>query len=200
MTSGPELRRRGVHASGVGFPALYMLGLVDWQTLRYLLVFAAVVAAVLETIRLLVGLDWQIYETLTREYERDNVAGYALYMFSMTAVAWVPVFDPPVAVAGMLMLAIGDPVSGLLGSNEAGRAKRAGVIAAMFVVCFSLGVLALTPSITLPVAVVAAAVGGAGATVADGFTPVVRGYVLDDNLTIPPAACVGIWVVLRVLA
>ncbi|WP_435068167.1 dolichol kinase [Haloplanus sp. C73] len=199
MTTGAELRRRAVHASGVGFPALYMLNIVDWQALRYLLLLAASVAAVLEAIRLLVGLNWQVYETLTREYERDNVAGYALYMFSMTAVAWVPAFDPPVAVAGMLMLTIGDPVSGLLGSNEAGRAKRAGVIAAMFVVCVSLGVLALAGSVSLPLAVAAAMVGGAGATVADGFTPVVRGYVLDDNLTIPPAACVGIWLVLRVL-
>jgi dolichol kinase len=113
----------------------------------------------------------------------------------MTAVAWV--FDPPVAVPGMLMLALGDPVSGLLGSNEAGRAKRAGVLAAMFAVCFSLAALVLVRSVPLPTALAAAAVGAAGATVADGYTPVVKGYVVDDNLTIPPVACFGIWVVLR---
>jgi dolichol kinase len=190
-----ELRRRAVHASGVGLPALYLLELVEWRTLGYLLVAGSVVAAVLEAVRLLIGLDWTVYETLTREYERDNVAGYALYMFSMTAVAWI--FDPAVAVPGMLMLTIGDPVSGLLGSNEAGRAKRAGVLAAMFAVCFSLAALVLVRSASLPTALLAAAVGGAGATVADGFTPVVRGYVLDDNLTIPPVACLGIWLVLR---
>ncbi|WP_251328912.1 dolichol kinase [Haloplanus pelagicus] len=192
---GAELRRRAVHASGVGFPALYLLGLVEWRTLGYLLVVGSAVAAGLEVVRLLVGLDWAVYETLTREYERDNVAGYALYMFSMTAVAWA--FDPLIAVPGMLMLVIGDPVSGLLGSNDAGRAKRAGVLAAMFVVCFSLATLVLVRGAALPRALLAAAVGAAGATVADGYTPVVRGYVLDDNLTIPPVACLGIWLVLR---
>ncbi|MFB6101777.1 MAG: dolichol kinase [Haloplanus sp.] len=193
---GGELRRRAVHASGAGFPALYLLGAVGWGTLGYLLVVGSLVAAGLEAIRLGVGLDWRVYEALTREYERDNVAGYALYMFSMTGVAWV--FDPVVAVPGMLMLAIGDPVSGLLGSNEAGRAKRAGVIAAMFVVCFSLAAAVLARSVALPTALAAAAIGGAGATVADGFTPVIHGYVVDDNLTIPPVACLGIWLVLRV--
>jgi len=188
-----ELRRRAVHASGVGFPALYLLGLADWPTLRWLLLAGSAVAAGLETIRLGVGLDWAIYETLTREYEADNVAGYALYMFSMTAVALV--FVPPVAIPGMLMLAIGDPVSGLLGSNEPGRAKRASVVAIMFAVCFTLAAVVLVESVALPTALIAAAVGGAGATIADGFTPVVRGYVLDDNLTIPPVACTGIWLV-----
>jgi dolichol kinase len=194
MAAGGELRRRAVHASGVGFPALYLLDIVDWRTLGVLLVVASVVAAGLEAVRLGVGLDWAVYETLTREYERENVAGYALYTFSMTGVALV--FDPRVAVPGMLMLALGDPVSGLLGSNEAGRAKRVGVLVAMFAVCFSLAALVLVRSVAVPTALVAAAVGGAGATVADGFTPVVRGYVIDDNLTIPPAACLGIQIVL----
>jgi dolichol kinase len=194
MAARGELKRRAVHASGVGFPALYLLELAAWRTVALLLVGGSVVAAVLEMVRLLVGLDWAVYEALIREYERDTVAGYALYMFSMTAVAWL--FEPLVAVPGMLMLAIGDPVSGLLGSNEAGRAKRAGVVAAMFAVCFSLAALVLVPRVGLPTAVSAAVVGAVGATVADGYTPVIRGYVVDDNITIPPVACLGIRVVL----
>jgi dolichol kinase len=193
---GDELRRRAVHASGVGLPALYLFGVVDWRALGYLLIVGSLLAAGLEALRLLVGLDWTVYETLTREYERTNVAGYALYMFSMTGVAWL--FDPPVAVPGMLMLAIGDPISGLLGSAEAGRPKRAGVIAAMFGVCFVLAFVVLVGRVAFPTAAAAAAVGAAGATVADGVTPVIRGYVIDDNATIPPAACLGIWLVLRV--
>jgi dolichol kinase len=192
---GGELRRRAVHASGAGLPGLVLLGLVGWPTLRYLLVACSLVVSVLEAVRLGVGLDWWVYETLTREYERDNVAGYALYMYSMTGVAWL--FGPTVAVPGMLMLAIGDPVSGILGSNEAGRTKRAGVVLAMFAVCFALGAATLLGQAALPVALGAAAVGAAGATVADGYTPVVAGYVVDDNLTIPPAACLGVWAVLR---
>jgi len=192
---GGELRRRAVHASGAGLPGLFLLGLVDWPTLRYLLVACSVVVSGLEAVRLGVGLDWRVYEALTREYERDSVAGYALYMYSMTGVAWL--FGPTVAVPGMLMLALGDPVSGILGSNEAGRAKRAGVVVAMFAVCFALGAATLVGRAVPPVALGAAVVGAAGATVADGFTPVVAGYVVDDNLTIPPAACLGVWAVLR---
>jgi dolichol kinase len=191
-----ELRRRAVHASGAGFPALFLFDLVDWPTLQYLLVASSVVVAVLEAVRLWVGLDWVVYETLTREYERDSVAGYALYMFSTTAVGWL--FPPVAAVPGMLMLSLGDPVSGVLGSNEAGRAKRAGVVAAMFAVCLVVGSASLLAlgAAAPPVTLAAAAVGAAGATVADGFTPVVAGYVVDDNLTIPPAACLGVWAVL----
>lgn len=180
-------------------PLLYVLDLVSWRVLGYLLVAGTAVAAVLEFLRLYVGLDWAIYDRLTREYERTNPAGYALYMVSMTAVALV--FEPQIAIPGMLMLAIGDPISGVLGSNrEAGRAKAAGVLGVMFLVCFLLALPFVTSESTgtaFPVGVAAAAVGAAGATVADGVKPVFRGYVLDDNLSIPPAACAGIWLVLR---
>ncbi|SEO59631.1 Dolichol kinase [Halogranum amylolyticum] len=189
-----EIGRRLVHVSGTALPALYLLGWVTWQELGLLLVVGSVGVAILELLRLQVGLDWWIYRELTREYEQDNPAGYALYFFSMTAVALV--FDPHIAVPGMLMLTIGDPISGVLGSNEAGTAKQAGVLLVMFGVCFALAwpfVAAQTP---FPVAVAAAAVGALGATLADGLKPVVAGYVVDDNLSIPPAAAVGIWTVL----
>ncbi|WP_129114158.1 dolichol kinase [Halegenticoccus tardaugens] len=193
-----ELGRRLVHVSGTGIPALYLLGLVTWAQLGYLLVGLSVAAAVLEVLRLYGGLDWWIYDELTREYERDNPAGYALYMFSMTAVALA--FEWYVAVPGMLMLSVGDPISGVLGSNSAGQAKKAGVLVAMFGVCFALAwpfVTNADAGTTFPVAVAASAVGAAGATFADGVKPVIAGYVVDDNLSIPIVACVGIFVVLR---
>ena len=109
-----ELARRLVHASGAGLPALYLLSVIDWAGLQLLLVAFAAGAVVLEILRLSVGLDWAIYDRLTREYEQDNPAGYALYAISMAFAGLV--FPPPVAVAGMLMLALADPVSGVLGS------------------------------------------------------------------------------------
>jgi dolichol kinase len=177
-----EIGRRLVHASGTGVPALYLLDLVSYRHLGYVMIGLAVVVTVLEIARLGFGLDWQIYDRLTREYEQDNVAGYALYMYSMLAVVWV--FDPTVALPGMLMLTIGDPISGVLGSNDATTAKEVGVLAAMFAVCFALAL----PFVSL----LPAALGALGATLADGFKPVVAGYVVDDNLSIPPAAAVGI--------
>ncbi|MFC6989829.1 dolichol kinase [Haloplanus sp. GCM10025708] len=200
MTSpASELKRRLVHASGAALPVLYLLGAISWRTLGYLFAVGSVVAGGLEAVRLLVGLDWRIYDELIRDYERENVAGYALYMGSMTGVALLA--PPYAAVPGMLMLAIGDPISGVLGSNEAGRAKRAGVIVAMFAACLALAlpvVLSRTDAVTTT-AVAAASAGALAATLADGLTPVVWGYVVDDNLTIPPAAALGIWVALRLL-
>lgn len=192
-----EIGRRLVHVSGTGLPAFYLLDLVTWRQLQYLLVAGLLVAGTLEFFRLFVGLDWWVYQRLTREYEQDNPAGYVLYFVSLTAVALV--FEPLVAIPGMLMLTVGDPISGLLGSNDAGRAKRIGVLAAMFGVCFLLAApFTMRAAVGAPwlVGVAAAAVGAAGATVADGVKPVVATYVIDDNLSIPPAACVGIWLVL----
>lgn len=190
-----ELGRRFVHISGTGLPSLYLLGWVTWTQLCYLLVGGSLVVAVLELLRLFYGLDWWIYRRLTREYEQTNPAGYALYFFSMTAVALV--FDPHVALPAMLMLTIGDPISGILGSNDAGTAKQAGVLLTMFGVCFALAWPFVDRVAPFVVAVAAAALGALGATLADGFKPVIAGYVVDDNLSIPPAAAVGIWAVLQ---
>lgn len=185
-----ELRRRLVHASGVGMPLIYLLELVDWMQLGIVIGIALLVVIVLEYARLVAGWSHAIFDRLTRPYEHDHVAGYALYMVGI-AFAWL-VFDPVPAIAGMLMLTLGDPVSGILSANDAGRRKRTTVIATMFLVCFGLAVPLTVPETGLAIGLVAAAAGAAGATVADGVTPVVRGYVVDDNLTIPPAAAAGI--------
>jgi len=179
-----EIVRRLVHASGTGLPALYLLGLATWRQVTALLVAGAAVALVLEAVRLLVGLDWRVYDRLTREYEQDNVAGYALYFLSSAPVA--AVFEPRVAVPAILMLTLADPFSGLLGSASADSVKEGWVLAAVFAVATALAVPFVPP--------VAAVLGGLAATVADGVKPVVAGYVLDDNLTIPPAAAVAMTV------
>ena len=122
---------------------------------------------------------------------------YALFMVGATlaALAFAPpygpdivAFEPPLAVSAILMLSIGDPVSGYLGSNDATTAKEVGVLAVMFLVCFALAVPITVLHAGTVVGVAAAAAGALGATAADGLKPVIRGYVVDDNLTIPPAA------------
>ncbi|MFB6158003.1 MAG: dolichol kinase [Haloferacaceae archaeon] len=189
-----ELRRRLVHASGAVIPTSYLAGVLDWTGVRALLGLGLAVAAVLEFVRLTVGLDWWVYDQLTREYESDNVAGYALYFLSSAAVALA--FPPHVAVPGLLMLAVGDPISGLLASRGVEEGKSPPVLAAMFGVCFALALPTLLPAAGTPLALAAAAAGALGATLADGLKPVVAGYVVDDNLSIPPAACVLIRAVL----
>jgi len=169
----------------------YLLGLVSWRELGYLLVLAASAAFGLEVLRLRVGLDWpileRVFDRLTREYEQDNLAGYFLYLFSMALVAVF--FSPRSAVPGMLMLAIADPVSGLLGSGELRAAKQG------FVLLVTFGVSVLIASFFVPP--VPAVLGALAATLADGVKPVVGGYVIDDNLSIPIAAACAIELGLR---
>ena len=184
-----EVKRRLVHVSGTGLPALYLLGLLKWQQLRWLLLVGSCVALVLEILRLFVGLDWQIYDELTRSYEQDNLAGYALYFFGMTATAWV--FEPRIAIPAMLMLTIADPISGLIGSGELGI-KAAHTLLVTFAVCL---LIASVLGLPFPAAVL----GAIAATLADGVKPVIAGYVIDDNLTIPLGAAVAMFVALRYL-
>jgi dolichol kinase len=177
-----ELQRRLVHAAGTAIPGLYLLDVLSWRELGLFLVVATGVALVLEAVRLFVGLDWMVYERLTREYEQEYLAGYALYFLGMTAVALV--FAPRVAVPGMLMLTVADPASGLLGGGDFRRIKRLPVLLATFGLCLVLAV----PFVPL----LPATLGALAATAADGAKPVVGGYVIDDNLTIPLAAAAAI--------
>ena len=181
-----ETPRRLVHAAGSVLPLLYLLDAATWAQVRALFVAGSLGAGVLEVLRLSVGLDWRIYDRLTRGYEQDNVAGYAYYMFSTTAV--VLAFEPRIAIPSVLMLTIGDPISGMAGSGELRRVKRPAALAAMF--CTSVALAAPFLSRT-PLAV---ALGALAATVADGVKPTVEGYIIDDNLTIPPAAAAAMWI------
>ena len=188
-----ELKRRVVHASGAGLVALYLLadflelGLT-WPRFQMLMIALALGAIGLEVLRLRVGLEWWIYEKLTREYERDQFAGYGWYMVSMTVV--VLLFEPAVALPAMLMLALADPISGAFSDDSLRRVKRPPALATMFLAS---ALLALPFLYERPEAILAAAL---GATVADGVKVTYGDFVLDDNLTIPIYAAVLAWVVL----
>jgi dolichol kinase len=185
-----EIARRLVHASGTAVPLAFLLiGEVTWRHIQLLLVGGLVVAFALEVVRLIVGLDWKIYEKLTREYEQDNLAGYFLAVFGMTVVALT--FEWQIAVPALLMLTIADPVSGLLGSGELRTAKDVSVLLVTFAVATLLAVPFVPP--------IAAILRGAAATVADGIKPVIRGYVIDGNLTIPVAGAAAMFLAVEFL-
>ena len=181
-----EVARRLVHASGAVLPTAWVVGQLDavptlpWSVVRAVLLVATVGALGLEFVRLFVGLDWVVFEKLTREYEQDNLAGYALYIIGATVASVL--FVPEVAVPALYMLTIGDPVSGLLSSGELQAVKQPRVLVAMFVVSLSVALpfLPVVPALAAAVA----------ATLADGVKPVVATYVIDDNLTIPILASV----------
>jgi dolichol kinase len=180
LLEGREIERRLVHASGSGLPLLYLLTPVTWLHLQGLFVFGAILALVLEALRHSGRINWRIYDHLTREYEQNTIAGYALYFISNAAV--VLVFEPQIAVPAVFMLTLGDPISGLVAAEEFRQVKRPRTLLVMFVT----SALIATPFLyETPLAIV---LGAAGAMVADGVKPMVRGHVVDDNLTIPPVA------------
>ncbi|WP_440766429.1 dolichol kinase [Natronorubrum sp. DTA7] len=189
-----ELKRRLVHSSGAGLVALYLLadyfelGLT-WSRFQVLMVALAVGTIGLEFLRLQVGLDWQIYDKLTRDYEQDQFAGYGYYMVSMTVA--VLLFEPAIALPAMLMLALGDPISGAVSDDSLKFVKGPKVLVTMFVVS---AIIAAPFLYETPLAVLAAAV---GATIADGVKVRIGDYIVDDNLTIPIYAGLLAWVVLE---
>ncbi|MDG5817995.1 dolichol kinase [Natronococcus sp. A-GB7] len=191
-----ELKRRLVHSSGAGLVALYLLASflelgLTWDRFRVLMVILALGVIGLEFLRLRVGLDWTIYDKLTREYEQDQFAGYGYYMVSM-AVA-VLLFQPAIALPAMLMLAIGDPISGAVSDDTLKTVKGPKVLVTMFVVS---AVLAAPFLYEAPLAVLAAAV---GATIADGVKVRIGEFIVDDNLTIPIYASVLAYLALEFL-
>ncbi|MFW6437097.1 MAG: dolichol kinase [Halococcoides sp.] len=185
-----SIARRAVHATGSAIPLGYLLvAEADWPVVRAVVVVMVLGALALETVRLLIGLDWRIFDYLTRPYEADNLAGYALFTIGMAVTALA--FGPQVAVPAMLMLTIGDPVSGVLSRSSTPGLKSWPVMAALFALCVALAIPFVRPA--------AAIAGALAATAADGLKPTVRGYVIDDNLTIAPAAASAMAVVSAVV-
>jgi hypothetical protein len=90
------------------------------------------------------------------------------------------------------MLTIADPISGSLGKNGPHEHKRPAVIVATFGVCFLLAVPFTASWAGLAVGAAAAAGGALLGAAADGIKPIIRGVAVDDNLTMPLAAAVGI--------
>lgn len=179
-----DLGRRLVHVAGTAFPALYILPFVEWWLVGATMLGASAIASTIELGRLRFGLDLFLFDYL-REYERDSVGAYLLFMLSATAVALA--FEPRIAIPAILMLTLADPIAGAASVEELRRVKRPRALVTMFLACALLTVPFLHED---PLAV---ALGGLGGMIADGVKPVVRGYIVDDDLTIAPTGAIGIW-------
>jgi dolichol kinase len=177
-----ELGRRLVHVSGSLVPLGYLVG-VPWRVVQWVVLLGAASALILEALRLTGTVEWWLFDRLTRDYEWESIAGYAWYGIGFAIAAWA--FDPPIAVAAMLMLSLGDPVSGLLSRGEVG-VKRLPVLLATFGVTLAVATV-------LDIAFFPAVAGALAATLADGVTLKIGTRYVDDNLTIPVAAATAMW-------
>ena len=196
-----EVRRKAIHLSGLSVPlGLILLGrsITAWA-----LALVLALSLVLEAQRL----QGRISLPEVREHEKTRIASYIYYMAG--CLLTVLLFPETIAVVAILFLALGDTVSGLVGSilkncdvrsspAPAAEAAAAGaspaactlswrvkplpVLAATFLACLLVG--ALTASFTglaWPVYLC----GAAGAAFADGVAVLVKGSGLDDNFSIP---------------
>lgn len=179
-----------MHAIPVVLPLSYLLGILTWPQLQAVLVVGTVGTLVLEYLRLSGRIDWFIYDHLTREYEQDDPGAYALYAIAVTLVALV--FPVRAAIPAMVLLAIADPISGILSNRGTVGPKRGTVLAATFLVGVILAMLVNVPFWP-------AIAGGIATAVADGMKPTIMGYVLDDDFTIPIASATAIEVVWRLV-
>lgn len=179
-----EVRRKLIHLTGLSVP----LGIMIFGKIytAAMIAVALIVALALEMGRL----KGRIRLPEVRDQEQEKVAGYIYYIFG--SLITVLIFQPMIAITAMLMLSLGDAVSGLVGSvlensnvrgyNQRWKVKPFPIVTAMFLACLAIGYL--SSAITnLPFQVYLA--GAVGATIADSIALIFRNRGLDDNLTIP---------------
>lgn len=179
-----EIGRRLVHSSGIAFPITYFLT-DEWLYVQLLLLLALIVVSVLEYLRLKKGYTNILFDRLTRSYESEKIAGYYLYIVGMFLVA---VFlHPLIAVSSMIILAIGDPVGGILSDAEPSGTKSIKAVLSLLTV--STVIAFSVTSITFPTSesAIIALTGGCVGALSDYKKLIINDYIVDDNLVIPVA-------------
>jgi dolichol kinase len=170
----------------------YVFGVLTWTQIRIVLVLGFLIIAALEFDRLVLGNS--MFDPLYRDYEEESPAGYAYSVGGMTVAALL--FPPSAAVVGILLLSYADPIVGIIGTGELRFVKPWWALAAMLALSTAIAYGAgaafpeLLPRLVGPMPPIDVAAGEAvaaavGATVADGVKYRVKGYVVDDNVTIP---------------
>ncbi len=188
-----ELRRKAIHISGSLIPIAYYY--VNKETALIILLFVNAILLVIERLRLEGKIKFP--QILLRPHENKQVAAY-IY-FQIAALLSILIFDKAVAIAALLMLAIGDTFSGLAGAVIKGgnirnyavkkiAFKPFPIMAVMFAVCILVGIalLDVPPAkdmvrLSFPVYVA----GAVGATLGDAVPLRIQGTPVDDNLVIP---------------
>jgi len=173
-----EAKRKTIHSCGIAIPVVYLFLQKEVLILGFLISFLIILIIEWLRFRGLVSLPF------LRENERKKIAAYVFFMIG--AFISVLIFEKRIAIAAILMLALGDAVSALAGAMMTGdnaeryekSIKLPEVMLVMFMTSLLIGYLVLG---SLPIAVL----GTIGATLADGVPLKVRGIPLDDNLTIP---------------
>ena len=176
-----EIIRKFIHiSSGILISVLYIVSEKDLLIIS--LLFTLFVILFLEVLRF----RGMVSVPFLRDREKKKIGGHAFFMLG--AFISILLFDKQIAIASILMLAIGDAASGLaqavkrrtLDREEAYKRgiKPPDVILIMLSVSFLVGYYTID-SLTIAIS------GAIGATIADGVHLRIYGLSIDDNLTIP---------------
>ena len=187
-----ELHRKAIHVLGSFIAVVYYF--IDWDIAVTGLAIINGILLVIEWLRLSGKI--RLPDILLRPHENHQVAAY-IY-FQISALISILIFEKTIAIAAILMLALGDTASGLAGalmnrgnvrySRGKLMVKPLPIIAVMFAVCVITGLLLMrlpfAPDMEhFPVLVYVA--GALGATLGDAIPLRIQGRPIDDNLLIP---------------
>jgi len=187
-----ELRRKAIHVLGSFIAVAYYF--IEKDTALFVLAIINAVLICVEYLRLSGKI--KLPDILLRPHENNQVAAY-IY-FQIAALISILIFEKTIAIAAILMLALGDTASGLAGalmnrgnvrySRGKLMVKPLPIMAVMFAVCVITGLLLMSlpfaPDMQhFPVLVYVA--GALGATLGDAIPLRIQGRPVDDNLLIP---------------
>ncbi|MDY6780898.1 MAG: hypothetical protein SV760_10265 [Halobacteria archaeon] len=195
-----HIGRRFLHMLSSVVGVAYVFGILAWGRIQLLTGLGTLIIVALEFDRLVLGNS--LFDPLYRDYEEETPAGYAFAVVGMFIA--VALYPPSVAVVAVFVLAFADPIVGIIGTGKLRRVKPPRVLASMFVLAFVIAIGSsyvfddvlvsvvgqqplgfLNPFPDVEITVGQALVGALGATFADGVKYRVKGYVVDDNVTIP---------------
>jgi dolichol kinase len=176
-----EILRKSIHVgSGIVICFLYTIFQRDLLTIG--LLFPLFIVFFFEVLRF----KGMVSVPFLRGREEKKIGGHAFFMLGIFIS--ILLFDKQIAIASILMLAIGDAASGMALAVKRGsgyvagdfkrRIKPPGAILIMFGVSLLVGYYTLDSLKT-------AISGAIGATIADGVHLRVYGIAIDDNFTIP---------------
>ena len=176
-----EILRKSIHV-GCGIVICFLYTISQRDLLIIGLLFSLFIILSLEVLRF----KGMVSVPFLRDREEKKIGGYAFFMLGIFIS--ILLFGKPIAIASILMLAIGDAIAGMAQAVKRGRAYNAGdyiraikppeVILIMFSVSLLVGYYTLD---SLKVAIS----GALGATLAEGVHLRIHGISIDDNLTIP---------------
>jgi dolichol kinase len=180
-----ELHRKAIHIFSLIIPVGYFL--LPEETARRALLVAAVVALVIEALRLneprLRKMTFELVGALLREHEKTGLFASTYLILGSLLCAYS--FSKPVVVAAILFLILGDAAAALVG-RVFGRIhifdKTLEGSLACLAVCLAIGILLGTYT-DLDLSMKAAATGAITATIFE-LLPI----PLDDNFRIPLSA------------